>query len=123
MKEMTLESVRINTQTDQRVVILKEIKEEHYLFIWIAHAEAYAIAIELQKTPQPRPLMHDLFKNTMDELGVKLIRVVISELVDDIFYSYLEFEKAGRRFEVDVRPCDSIAIAVRARIPIYVEES
>jgi bifunctional DNase/RNase len=123
MLEMTVESVRINLQTEQRVVILKATKQERYLFIWIAHAEAYAIAIELQGTSSPRPLTHDLFINLMSAFEIKIVSIVISDLVDDIFYTYMELEMAGRHVRVDARPSDAIAIAVRARIPIYVEDS
>jgi bifunctional DNase/RNase/tRNA A-37 threonylcarbamoyl transferase component Bud32 len=123
MLEMTVESVRINLQTSQRVAILKATKQERYVFIWIAHAEAYAIAIELQGTKSPRPLTHDLFINLMSACEMNVVSCVISDLVDDIFYSYIELEMAGRQVRVDARPSDAIAIAVRAKIPIYVEDS
>src|SRR6266702_445864 len=111
MVEMTVESVRINLATQQRVVILKATKQERYLFIWIAHAEAYAIAVELQGTTSPRPLTHDLLKN------------VISDLIEDIFYARIVFDVVGRHVEVDARPSDAIALAVRAKTSILVEES
>ena len=123
MVEMTVESVRINLQTSQRVVILKATKQERYLFIWIAHAEAYAIAIELQGTSSPRPLTHDLLKNVISDLGAKIVSIVISELVEDIFYARIVLDVAGRHVEVDSRPSDAIALAVRAKIPIFVDES
>jgi uncharacterized protein len=123
MVEMTVESVRINLQTSQRVVILKATKEERYLFIWIAHAEAYAIAIELQGTSSPRPLTHDLLKNIIVDLGAKIESIVISELIEDIFYARIILDVEGRHVEVDSRPSDAIALAVRAKTPIYVEES
>jgi len=123
MIEMTVESVRINLQTSQRVVILKAAQNERYLFIWIAHAEAYAIAIELQGTSSPRPLTHDLLKNVIEDLGAKIESIVISDLIDDIFYARIVLDVAGRHVEVDSRPSDAIALAVRARTPIYVEES
>ena len=123
MIEMTVESVRINLQTSQRVVILKAAQQERYLFIWIAHAEAYSIAIELQGTSSPRPLTHDLLKNVIEDLGAKITSIVISDLVDDIFYARIVLDVAGRHVEVDSRPSDAIALAVRARAPIYVEES
>src|SRR5437660_11341073 len=123
MVEMTVESVRINLATQQRVVILKATKQERYLFIWIAHAEAYAIAVELQGTTSPRPLTHDLLKNVISELGAKIVSIVISDLIEDIFYARIVLDIAGRYVEVDSRPSDAIALAVRAKIPIYVEES
>jgi bifunctional DNase/RNase len=123
MLEMTVESVRINLKTSQRVVILKATKQERYLFIWIAQAEAYAIAIKLQGTSSPRPLTHDLFINLMSACGIKIVSIFVSDLIDDIFYAYLELEMAGRHVRIDARPADAIAIAVLARIPIYVEDS
>jgi uncharacterized protein len=123
MVEMTVESVRINLQTSQRVVILKATKQERYLFIWIAHAEAYAIAIELQGTSSPRPLTHDLLKNIIGDLGAKIVSIVISDLIEDIFYARIVLDVAGRHVEVDSRPSDAIALAVRAKVPIFVEES
>ncbi len=123
MIEMTVESVRINLQTTQRVVILKATKQERYLLIWIAQAEAYAIAIELQGTSSPRPLTHDLLKNVINDLGAKIVSIVISDLIDDIFYARIILDVAGRHVEVDSRPSDAIALAVRAKSPIYVEES
>ncbi len=123
MVEMTVESVRINLATQQRVVILKATKQERYLFIWIAHAEAYAIAVELQGTTSPRPLTHDLLKNVIGELGARIVSIVISDLIDEIFYARIVLDVAGRHVEIDSRPSDAIALAVRAKTPIYVEES
>src|SRR6266705_2372493 len=123
MVEMTVESVRINLATQQRVVILKATKQERYLFIWIAQAEAYAIAVELQGTNPPRPLTHDLLKNVVGELGAKIVSIVISDLIEDIFYARIVLDVAGRHVEVDSRPSDAIALSVRSKTPIYVEES
>ncbi len=122
MVEMTVESVRINLSTQQRVVILKATKQERYLFIWIAHAEAYAIAVELQGTTSPRPLTHDLLKNVIGELGATIVSIVISDLIDEIFYARIVLDVAGRHVEIDSRPSDAIALAVRAKTPIYVDE-
>ncbi len=123
MVEMTVESVRINLATQQRVVILKATKQERYLFIWIAHPEAYAIAVELQGTTPPRPLTHDLLKNVIGDLGAKFVSIIISDLIEDIFYARIVLDVAGRHVEVDSRPSDAIALAVRAKTPIFVEES
>jgi uncharacterized protein len=123
MVEMTVESVRINLATQQRVVILKATKQERYLFIWIAHAEAYAIAVELQGTNPPRPLTHDLLKNVISELGAKIVSIVISDLIEDIFYARIVLDVAGRHVEIDSRPSDAIALSVRTKTPIYVDES
>lgn len=123
MVEMSVESVRINLATNQRVVILKDGQGDRYLFIWIATAEAYSIAMELQGTTSLRPLTHDLLKTVIADLGGKLISVIINDLSDDIFYARLVLDANGRHVEVDSRPSDAIALAVRAKVPIYVEES
>src|SRR5260370_10000334 len=107
MVEMTVESVRINLQTSQRAVILKATKQERYLFIWIAHAEAYAIAIELQGTRSPRPLTHDLLKNVIGDLGAKIVSNVVSDLIEDIFYARTHRDVAVLHVEVDSRPSDA----------------
>ncbi len=123
MVEMSVESVRINLATNQRVVILKEPQSERYLFIWIANPEAYSIAMELQGTNSPRPLTHDLLKNVILELGGKMTSVIINDLADDIFYARLVLDANGRHVEVDSRPSDAIALAVRLKVPILVAES
>jgi uncharacterized protein len=123
MIEMTVESVRINLATQQRVVILKSTQQERYLFIWIAHPEAYAIAVELQGTTSPRPLTHDLLKNVITELGARIVSVVIADLIDEIYYARIILDVEGRHVEIDSRPSDAIALAVRTKAPIYVEES
>lgn len=123
MVEMTVESVRINLATQQRVVILKATKQERYLFIWIAYAEAYAIAVELQGTTSPRPLTHDLLKNVIEELHAKIESIVISDLIDEVYYARIVLDVDGRHVEIDSRPSDAIALAVRAKTPIYIEES
>lgn len=123
MVEMTVDSVRINLATQQRVVILKATKQERYLFIWIAQPEAYAIAVELQGTPSLRPLTHDLLKNVISELGAKIVSIVVSDLVDEVYYARIILDAAGRHVEIDARPSDAIALAVRAKTPIYVEDS
>jgi uncharacterized protein len=123
MVEMSVESVRINLATNQRVVILKDGQGDRYLFIWIATAEAYSIAMELQGTTSLRPLTHDLLKSVIAELGGTIVSVIINELNDDIYYARLVLDANGRHVEVDSRPSDAIALAVRAKVPIYVAEN
>ena len=123
MVEVSVESVRINLATNQRVVILKDGSTDRYLFIWIANPEAYSIAMEIQGTASPRPLTHDLLKTVITELGGKLSNVIISDLIDDIFYARLVLDADGRHVEIDARPSDAIALAVRLKVPIYVSDS
>ncbi len=123
MVEMTVDSVRINVESNQRVVILKDPKSERYLFIWIANPEAYSIALELQGATAQRPLTHDLLKSVIVELGGKLTSIIINDLIDDIFYARLVLDADGRHVEIDSRSSDAIALAVRMKVNIYVEES
>jgi len=123
MVEMSVESVRINLATNQRVVILKDGQGDRYLFIWIATAEAYSIAMELQGTTSLRPLTHDLLKSVIAELGGTIVSVIINDLSDDIYYARLVLDANGRHVEVDSRPSDAIALAVRAKVPIYVADN
>ena len=123
MVEVSVESVRINLATSQRVVILKDAQTDRYLFIWIANPEAYSIAMELQGTSSPRPLTHDLLKTVITELGGKVSSVIISDLIEDIFHARLVFDIDGRHVEIDSRPSDAIALAVRLKAPIFVAES
>ena len=123
MVEMTVESVRINLATGQRVVILKDGQSERYLFIWIAATEASAIALELQGSTSPRPMTHDLLKSVIAELNATVTNILITDLIDDIFYARIAIDASGRHAEVDSRPSDAIALAVRVKVPIFVAES
>ncbi|HVB97565.1 MAG TPA: bifunctional nuclease family protein [Chloroflexota bacterium] len=123
MVEMVVESVRVNLQTYQRVVVLKEKGSERYLPIWIGNSEADAIVIQLQSVPVPRPQTHDLLKTVISELGAKVTRVVVSDLADDVFYARVNIDIEGRHLEIDSRPSDAIALAVRIQAPIFAEDT
>jgi hypothetical protein len=119
MREMVVESVRVHMLSSQHVVILRETERERYLPIWIGSWEAQAIAMRLQGMSAERPLTHDLFVSVLDEVGVRIRRVVVSDLADETYRARLVIEHAGREHEVDSRPSDAIALAVRASVPIY----
>ena len=123
MIEVFVESIRVNMTNYKRVVMLKEKTAPRYLPIWIGHFEADAIAIPMQNVPVSRPLTHDLLKSVVEKLGGKLTQVVINELADETFYAKLIVDADGRHVEVDARPSDAIALAIRAKVPIYVEDS
>lgn len=122
MIEVFVESIRVNMANYKRVVMLKEKDATRYLPIWIGHFEADAIAIPMQKVPVSRPLTHDLLRSAIDTLGAKLQHVIIHDLADETFYAKLVLAHDGRSLEVDARPSDAIALAIRAEVPIYVEE-
>lgn len=123
MIEMTIESIRVSLRNYQRVVILREQGSDRYLPIWIGPAEADAIAVRLQEQSVARPLTHDLLNNMIGEFGASVKFVVVNNLENDTFYAKITVEHDGRTLEVDSRPSDAIALAVRANVPIYADES
>jgi len=122
MKEMSIDSIRVSLMNYQRVVILKEKGANRYLPIWIGPNEADAIAVKLQNIPLPRPLTHDLLQSVITNLGASLNYIVVNELQNDTFYAKLFLTVDSTQIEVDSRPSDAIALAVRVGVPIYVEE-
>ena len=123
MIEMTIDSIRVSLMNYQRVVILKEKEAERYLPIWIGPAEADAIAVKLQGVTVPRPLTHDLLRSVIDTLGATINSIIVSELKNDTFYAKIILDIDGEQTEIDSRPSDALALAVRIEVPIYAEES
>lgn len=123
MVEMTIESIRVSLMNYQRVVILKQKDAERYLPIWIGPAEADAIAVRLQEVNVPRPLTHDLLRSVIEALGARVSAIAVTELSNDTYYARVTLEVDGRTLEIDARPSDAIALAVRVRVPIYADES
>ena len=121
--EMVVESVRVHMLSNRHVVILKDNAGDRYLPIWIGAWEASAIAMRLQGLQAERPLTHDLFTTALEQLGVRVARVVVSELADETYHANLVLERDGIEEEVDARPSDALAIAVRTGSPIYCAES
>jgi bifunctional DNase/RNase len=124
MIPVVVESVRMNLTNGQRVVILKDDKLERYLLIWVGLPESTAIALELQNEKAPRPLTADLLKSVIDELGARVAEVSVTDLTDEVFYARVGLVNAqNERLDIDARPSDAIALAVRTDAPIFVEES
>ena len=123
MLEMTIDSIRVSPMNYQRVVILKEKDSDRYLPIWIGPAEADAIAVKLQDLSVPRPLTHDLLRTVIDSLGASVQHILVSDLQNDTFFAKISLQSNGTSQEIDCRPSDAVALAVRAQVPIYVEES
>ena len=123
MIEMTIDSIRVSLMNYQRVVILKEKMADRYLPIWIGPTEADAIAVKLQGVSVPRPLTHDLLRSVVDALGARVNCIVVNDLKNDTFYAKITLDVDGGQMEVDSRPSDALALAVRVEAPIYVEES
>ena len=122
MPEMVIDSIRVSLMNYQRVVILREKESDRYLPIWIGPAEADAIAVKLQGVTVPRPLTHDLLRSVITGLGAGLTHITVSDLQNDTFYAKLGIQIDGKTVEVDSRPSDAIALAVRAEVPIYVSD-
>lgn len=123
--EVTIDCIRMSLMNQNRVVILKEKDRERFLPIWIGHFEADAINLELQDVPHKRPFTHDLLKSAIVDLGGNIERIVVTELrrPEDIYYANIVVQMDGRRIEIDSRPSDAIALAVRAKAPIFVHQS
>jgi bifunctional DNase/RNase len=117
--EMVVESVRVHMLSSRHVVILKQVDRDRYLPIWIGPWEASSIAMRLQGLIPERPLTHDLFATTLEELGAQIDRVIISELAEETFHARILFERDGRSVEVDARPSDALALAVRTGVRIF----
>lgn len=122
MVEVTVDSIRVSLMSQHRVVVLKDVNQERYLAIWIGPCEAEAITLELQGVQVARPMTHDLLKALIHELGATVARVLVNDLRNETFYARIVLELDGRTLELDSRPSDAIALAVRVRVPIFIDE-
>ncbi len=123
MIEVVIDSIRISLISQHRIVMLRDVDGERRLPIWIGPCEAEAITIELQDVEIARPVTHDLLKNVIEEVGGTVSHILINELRDQVFYARLFIDVNGEMLEIDCRPSDAIAVAVRAKVPVFVEES
>src|SRR4030067_1771603 len=123
MIEMTIDSIRVSLMNYQRVVILKEKMSDRYLPIWIGPAEADAIAVKLQGVTVPRPLTHDLLSSVIDTLGATVNSIIVNDLKNDTFFAKVILDVDKKQVEVDSRPSDALALAVRTCVPIFADES
>ena len=113
MLEMVIDSIRVSLMNYQRVVILKEKDSDRYLPIWVGPAEADAIAVKLQDVSVPRPLTHDLLGSVINSLGASVLHITISDLQNDTFFAKVSIQVNDKSVDVDSRPSDAIALAVR----------
>jgi len=123
MIEVAIDSIRVSLMSQQRIVILRERGEERYLAIWIGVYEAESITIALQEVEVARPLTHDLLKNVFNQLNARIVRVEVVALRDDTYFGNIVVEANGRTMDIDARPSDALAIAVRMHVPILVARS
>ena len=122
MIEVTVDSIRVSLMSEHRMITLKEIGSERYLAIWIGPYEAEAIALKLQNRQVARPLTHDLLNNVIAEMGGEISHIVVNDMRNDTYYARISVNLNGEQLEIDSRPSDAIALAVRANATIFVEE-
>ncbi|CAN5669674.1 bifunctional nuclease family protein [soil metagenome] len=123
MIETVVESIRVQMHSHHRVVILKEVNGERHLPIWIGDFEAHAILIELQDSESPRPLPYDVLQSVIAELGGTVSQILVVDLAQDVYFARIVITAGDRTLEIDSRPSDAIALALRVGVPILVEES
>ena len=119
MREMTLYGVSFEPVGKQPIVLLKTADDDKFLPIWIGHPEAAAILMKLQGASTPRPMTHDLVTDMLDQLDAQVIRITVTELKESTFYASITVQQNGSEVEIDSRPSDAIALAVRADAPIF----
>ena len=122
VREMKISGLTMDPHTNTPIVVLKDPKSETSLPIWIGLLEATAIATELEQVQFSRPMTHDLIKNLMGHLGAKVDRVEVCDLRDNTFYAWIYLQVGDKETKIDARPSDALAIALRAKARIYVDE-
>ncbi len=123
MHEMVIYGVSFDLVGKQPIVLLKTAEGNKFLPIWIGHPEAAAILMRLQGASAPRPMTHDLVTEMLSQLDAEVVRITVTELKENTFYASITVQQDGSEIEVDSRPSDAIALAVRAEAPIFVADS
>jgi uncharacterized protein len=121
--EMTIKGLMVDPITNMPIVILKDKEGDRVLPIWVGIFEANAIALQIENVATPRPMTHDLLRNIITDLDGRVDRVVVSDLKENTFYAIVHLTVRGERVAVDARPSDAIALALRTRAPILVDET
>ena len=120
--EMTIK-LMVDPITNLPIILLRDREGLRVLPIWVGASEANAIALQIENITTPRPMTHDLLRNVIHDLKAEIRKIVVSDLKDNTFYALIHLEVNGEPLAVDARPSDAIALALRARAPIFVEES
>jgi uncharacterized protein len=120
--EMTIKGLMIDPATNSPIVVLRDLEGQRVLPIWVGVFEANAIAVQIENVTLPRPMTHDLLRNVIADLHGEIERVVVSDLRDNTFFAIIQLQVRGERVAIDARPSDAIALALRAKAPIFVEE-
>ena len=120
--EMTIRGLMIDPITNMPIVILKDKEGERVLPIWVGVFEANAIALQIENISTPRPMTHDLIRNILSEIEADVQRIVVYELRENTFYAMIYLDREGETMAIDARPSDAIALALRTKSPIFVED-
>ncbi len=121
--EMTIKGLMIDPITNMPIVILKDKEGDRVLPIWVGVFEANAIALQMENISTPRPMTHDLLRNILSEIEADVQRIVVCELKENTFYAMIYLDREGQTMAVDARPSDAIALALRTKAPIFVEDA
>ena len=119
MQEMHIYGVSFDLVGKQPIVLLKTADGNKFLPIWIGHPEAAAILMKLQSASTPRPMTHDLVTDMLDQLGAQVTRITVTELRENTFYAQITVQQDGSEVDIDSRPSDAIALAIRSDAPIF----
>jgi bifunctional DNase/RNase len=120
---MLIKGLMLDPVSNSPIVVLKDEDEKFFLPIWVGIFEANAIALQLENVTTPRPMTHDLLKNMIGELEGRVMRIVINDLRDSTFFAQIRVLTGGKTLEVDARPSDAIALALRTEAPIFVAQA
>jgi bifunctional DNase/RNase len=121
--EMTIKGLMVDPVTNTPIVVLRDADGGKVLPIWVGVFEANAIAVQIENVPTPRPMTHDLLRNIIQDLHATVERIVVTDLKENTFFALIHLNLSGERVAIDARPSDAIALALRTRSPIFVEES
>jgi uncharacterized protein len=122
-REMTIKGLMVDPITNMPIVILRDREGQRVLPIWVGPNEANAIALQIENVATPRPMTHDLLRNVIQDLNAAVQKVVVCDLQDNTFYALIYLSLNGGVVAIDARPSDALALALRARAPIFVEDS
>ena len=122
MHEMSIYGVSFDLVGKTPIVLLKTVDGNKFLPIWIGHSEAAAILMKLQGASAPRPMTHDLFTDVLGQLQVQVVRIAVTELRENTFYAQITVQQDGSEIDIDSRPSDAIALAIRSDAPIFVAD-
>jgi len=121
--EMTIKGLMVDPITNMPIIILRDKEGQKVLPIWVGIFEANAIALQIENVATPRPMTHDLLKNVITDLKASVQKIVVCDLKENTFYALIHLVVNGRSVAIDARPSDAIALALRTKAPIFVEET